>query len=100
LAAWEFIKEWFLPENMIAYAKSAGLCSRRDLWPRLMGEPDHYAEVGTGMIVNPGVWANHPKSVDIQYNLFAPHIQRAMQGSPVEKELGQYAAKVNDALST
>ena len=97
-AAWEFVKEWFLPENMIAYAKSAGLCSRRDLWPRLMGSADHYAEVGTGMIVNPGVWANHPKSVDIQYNLFAPHIQRAMLGSPVEKELGQYATKVNEAL--
>jgi ABC-type glycerol-3-phosphate transport system substrate-binding protein len=97
-AAWEFVKEWFLPENQIAYAKAAGLCSRKDLWPKIMGAPDRYAEAATGMIVNPGVWANHPKSVDIQYNLFAPHIQQAMQGASVEKELADYTREVNEAL--
>jgi ABC-type glycerol-3-phosphate transport system substrate-binding protein len=99
-AAWEFVKEWFLPENQIAYAKAAGPCARRDLWPRIMGEPDHYAEAATGMIVNPGVWSNHPKSVDFQYNLFAPHCQRAMLGEPVEKEMADYAREVNAALKT
>ena len=39
-AAWEFVKEWFLPENQEAYAKTAGLCARQDVWPRLMGAPD------------------------------------------------------------
>ncbi|MDH3772564.1 MAG: extracellular solute-binding protein, partial [Nitrospirota bacterium] len=43
-AAWEFIKEWFLPENQVAYAKVAGLCARKDQWPELMGAPDQYAE--------------------------------------------------------
>ena len=97
-AAWEFVKEWFRPENMIAYSKSAGLCARRDLWPQLMGSPDGYAEAVTSMVVNPGVWANHPKSVDIQYNLFAPHLQQAMQGAPVEDELRNYTREVNEAL--
>jgi hypothetical protein len=39
-AAWEFIKEWFLPENQAAYAKTTGPCARKDVWPELMGAPD------------------------------------------------------------
>ena len=99
-AGWAFIKEWLLPENQVAYAKVAGLCARRDLWPKIMGAPDRYAEAGTSMIKNPGVWTNHPKSVDLQYNLLAPHGQRALQGSPVEKELKAYAEKANAILKT
>ena len=83
-AAWEFVKEWFLPENQEAYAKTAGLCARQDVWPRLMGAPDQYAEAGTRMIDDKsGIWSNHPKSVDIQYNLLAPHGQKMLQGALV-----------------
>ncbi len=46
----------------------------------------------------PGVWSNHVKSVDIQYNLFAPHIQKAFQGSDVKTELSAYAEEVNKVL--
>lgn len=99
LAAWEFVKEWFLPENQVAYAKVAGLCSRKDVWPELMGAPDRYAEAATSMIdANSGIWSNHPKSVDIQYNLLAPHGQKALQGASVEEELTAYAAEVDAAL--
>ncbi|HYZ25266.1 MAG TPA: sugar ABC transporter permease, partial [Geminicoccaceae bacterium] len=93
------IKEWFLPENQVAYAKTAGLCARQDIWPELMGAPDQYAEAGTSMIDDKsGVWSNHPKSVDIQYNLLAPHGQKMLQGAPVEDELAAYAEEVNAAL--
>jgi ABC-type glycerol-3-phosphate transport system substrate-binding protein len=98
-AAWEFIKEWYLPENQMAYAKVAGLCARRDVWPKIMGAPDRYIEAATSMIRNPGVWANHPKSVDLQYNLLAPHGQNALLGSPVAKELKAYAEEVNAILT-
>jgi multiple sugar transport system substrate-binding protein len=98
-AAWEFIKEWFLPENQVAYAKTAGLCARQDIWPELMGAPDQYAEAGTRMIDDKsGIWSNHPKSVDIQYNLLAPHGQKMLQGAPVADELAAYAEEVNAAL--
>ncbi len=97
-AGWEFIKEWFLPENQVAYAKVAGLCARRDQWPQIMGAPDRYAEAGTSMIKDPGAWTNHPKSVDLQYNLLAPHGQKMFQGAPVEKELAAYAKEVDEVL--
>lgn len=97
-AGWEFIKEWFRPENQVAYAKVAGLCPRRDQWPQIMGAPDRYAEAGTSMIQNPGAWTNHPKSVDLQYNLLAPHGQKMFQGASVEKELAAYAKEVDDVL--
>jgi multiple sugar transport system substrate-binding protein len=98
-AAWELIKEWFLPENQVAYAKTAGLCARRDIWPQLMGAPDRYAEAGTAMIDDKsGIWSNHPKSVDIQYNLLAPHGQKMLQGAPVADELAAYEEEVNAAL--
>ena len=98
-AAWELIKEWFLPENQAAYAKTAGLCARKDVWPELMGAPDRYAEAATKMIDDKsGVWSNHPRSVDIQYNLLAPHGQKMLQGAPVEEELAAYAEEVNAAL--
>ncbi len=99
-AAWEFVKEWMLPENQVAYAKVAGLCARRDQWQEIMGAPDRYAEAGTSMITNknPGAWTNHPKSVDVQYNLLAPHGQKMLQGASVEKELAAYAKEVNDVL--
>jgi hypothetical protein len=98
-AAWELIKEWFLPENQAAYAKTAGLCARKDVWPQLMGAPDQYAEAGTAMINDKaGVWSNHPRSVDIQYNLLAPHGQKMLQGAPVADELAAYAEEVNAAL--
>ena len=76
----------------------AGLCARRDQWPQIMGAPDRYAEAGTSMIKNPGAWTNHPKSVDLQYNLLAPHGQKMLQGASVEKELAAYVKEVNDAL--
>jgi ABC-type glycerol-3-phosphate transport system substrate-binding protein len=99
-AAWEFIKEWFRAENQIALAKSSGLSARRDVWDGLKGAPDHYIEAVTSMLNNPGVWSNHPKSVDIQYNLFAPHIQQAMGGADVATELKAYAEEVNKILKT
>jgi hypothetical protein len=62
----------------------------------LKGAPDHYVEATIQMMErNPGVWSNHPKSVDIQYNLFAPRIQRAMGGADVASELHAYAKEVN-----
>ena len=64
-AAWQFVSEWFLPENQIALAKSSGLCARRDLWEGLKGAPDHYIEATTSMLHEPGMWSNHKKSVDI-----------------------------------
>ena len=100
-AAFEFIKEWLLPENQIAYAKSSGFSVRKDTWDALNGSADGYAEAMKAMLdtrVPPGVWANHPKSVDFQYNLLAPHGQKMFQGSPVEKELEAYESKVNAAL--
>jgi ABC-type glycerol-3-phosphate transport system substrate-binding protein len=97
-AAWEFIKEWFVEENQIALAKSSGPCSRRDLWDKLKGEPDNYAESQFAMMNDPGVWTNHPKGVDIQYNLFAPHCQKAMGGADVATELKAYAEEVNKIL--
>jgi ABC-type glycerol-3-phosphate transport system substrate-binding protein len=98
-AAWEFVKEWLRTENQIALAKSSGPCTRKDLWLKLKGAPDHYIEAVIQMQEgNPGVWANHPKGVDIQYNLFAPRIQRAMGGEDVASELRTYANEVNRIL--
>jgi ABC-type glycerol-3-phosphate transport system substrate-binding protein len=98
-AAWEFIKEWFLPENMIAVAKSSGLCSRKDLWDQLKGEPDHSVEAEIATIGdNPGMWTGHPRSVDFQYNLLAPHGQKMLQGASVEDELIAYADEVDKVL--
>lgn len=99
-AAWEFIKEWLRPENQIALAKSSGLAARQDVWDGLKGTPDHYIEAVVSMLNNPGVWSNHPKSVDIQYNLFGPHIQQAMGGADVTSELRAYAGEVNKILQT
>ena len=98
-AAWELTKEFLSAENQVAMAKSAGICARRDLWDQLKGEPDNYAESIFGMMNNPGVWTNHPKGVDIQYNLFAPHAQKALGGSDVATELKAYAEKVNKVLA-
>jgi multiple sugar transport system substrate-binding protein len=99
-AAFEFIKEWFLPENMLAVARSSGLCSRRDLWEQLKGQPDRSTEASIATIGdNPGVWTGHPKSVDIQYNLLAPHGQKMLQGASVEDELNAYADEVDKALA-
>ncbi len=98
LAAWEFIKEWFLEENQIALANSSGICTRQDLWDKIKGAPDNYAESIFSMMKEPGMWTNHPKGVDIQYNLFAPHIQKAMGGADVATELKAYAAEVNKVL--
>jgi hypothetical protein len=36
--------------------------------------------------------------VDIQYNLCAPHIQKAMGGADVATEMKAYAAEVNKVL--
>lgn len=97
-AAWEFIKEWFTEENQIALAQSSGICTRKDLWGKLKGAPDNYAEAIFAMMEDPGMWTNHPKGVDIQYNLFAPHIQKAMGGADVATEMKAYAAEVNKIL--
>ena len=100
-ATFEFIKEWLLPENQIAYAKVSGFGARKDTWKDLMGAPDKYAEAMIAMLetpVPPRAWANHPKSVDFQYNLLAPHGQKMFQGASVEEELKAYANEVNDAL--
>ncbi len=100
-AAFEFIKEWFLPENMIAVAKSSGLCARKDLWDQLKGEPDHSVEAEIATIGdNPGMWNGHPRSVDFQYNLLAPHGQKMLQGASVEDELAAYADEVDKALKS
>lgn len=97
-AAWAFVKEWFTEENQIALAKSAGMCTRKDLWPQLQGAPDNFAEATHAMMNDPGMWTNHPKGVDIQYNLCAPHIQKAMGGADVATEMKAYAAEVNKVL--
>lgn len=98
-ASWEFIKEWFLPENMLAVARSSGLCSRRDLWDQLKDEPDRSTEASIETIGdNPGVWTGHPRSVDLQYNLLAPHGQKILQGASVEEELNAYADEVDAIL--
>ncbi|MGH6885541.1 MAG: hypothetical protein ACREGK_05655, partial [Geminicoccales bacterium] len=99
-ASWEFIKEWFLPENVIGVGKSSGLPSRRDLWDELLGEPDRWAEASIETIGdNPGMWTGHARSVDFQYNLLAPHGQRMLQGEPVEDELEAYADEVDKSLA-
>ena len=98
-AGWEFLKEWMLPENQAAYAKVAGMCVRDDVWDSLKGTPDGYAEAAISMIPGAGIWNNHPKSVDIQYNLIAPHGQKMLQGAPVAETLATYAAEVNAALA-
>lgn len=100
-AAFEFIKEWLLPENQIAYAQVSGFGARRDTWDASMGAPDGYGEAMIAMLETPTpprAWSNHPKSVDFQYNLLAPHGQKMLQGAPVETELKAYAAKVDEAL--
>ena len=102
-AAFEFIKEWLLSENQIAYAKLSGFGSRKDTWDALMGSPDGYAEAMLAMLSTPTpprAWANHPKSVDFQYNLLAPHGQKMLQGAPVEAELKAYADEVNEVLKS
>jgi ABC-type glycerol-3-phosphate transport system substrate-binding protein len=98
--AWEFVKEWLRAENQLALAKSSGLAARKDIWDELKGTPDRYIEAVIAMLNNPGVWSNHPKSVDIQYNLFGPHIQQAMGGADVAAELNAYAEEVNKVLKT
>jgi ABC-type glycerol-3-phosphate transport system substrate-binding protein len=99
-AAWEFIKEWYSPDNMLAIAQSSGLCARRDLWEQLKGEPDRSAEASIATLgEDPGVWTGHPRSVDIQYNLFAPHGQKMLQGAAVEEELNAYADEVDAILA-
>ena len=99
-AAWEFIKEWYRPENQTALAKSSGICARKDLWKEVKGAPDRYVEAFIEMVEeDPAMWTNHPKGVDIQYNLFAPHAQKAMGGADVATEMKAYAAEVNKILN-
>jgi|GEM_PF-1529553 len=97
-AAWEFIKEWFLDENQIALASALGPCARKDLWNTQFGTPDKYMESTVPMLKKPQAWTNHAKGVDLQYNLFAPHIQKALQGADVAVELKAYAAEANKVL--
>jgi ABC-type glycerol-3-phosphate transport system substrate-binding protein len=98
-AAWEFIKEWFLEENQIALTKALGPCARKDLWQSQMGAADHYMESTIPMLKKPVAWPNHPKGIDIQYNLCAPHIQNALKGADVAGELKAYAAEVDKVLA-
>jgi ABC-type glycerol-3-phosphate transport system substrate-binding protein len=99
-AAWEFMKEWMRPDNMIAQAEALGLCARRDLWPKLQGTPDLFMKAAEGTLGDkPGIWAAHPKSVDFQYNLLAPHGQRMLQGESVKAELDAYADEVDKSLA-
>ena len=99
-AAWEFIKEWLNADNALAVSRSSGLTGRRDLWEQLKGSPDRHIETAVATIGDdPGVWTGHPKSVDVQYNLIAPHGQKMLQGAPVEEELAAYAKEVNAALA-
>ena len=97
-AAWEFIKEWYRPENQIVLAKSSGICARKDLWDQIKGAPDRYAEAFFAMAENAAMWTNHPKSVDIQYNYFAPHAQKTLGGSDVATEMKAYAEEINYLL--
>lgn len=96
--AWEFIKEWLLDDNQIALAKALGPCVRKDLWQTQMGTPDEYMESTIPMLKKPDAWPNHPKGVDIQYNLAAPHIQNALKGADVAAELKAYTEEVNKVL--
>lgn len=99
-AAWEFMKEWVRPDNMIAQANALGMCSRRDLWKQLQGTPDLFMTAAEKTLGDkPGIWAAHPRSVDFQYNLLAPHGQKMLQGSPVADELKAYADEVDKSLA-
>lgn len=100
-AAWAFIQEWFREDNMLTAAKTLGLCGRDDLWAQLGKEPDRFVEAATGTIgKQPGIWSGHPRSVDFQYNLLAPHGQRMLQGEKVETELKAYAEEVDKSLAS
>jgi hypothetical protein len=99
-AAFELIKEWMRADNMLAAANTLGLCARKDLWPKLEGQPDHFAEAAIKTIgEQPGIWSAHPRGVDFQYNLLAPHGQRMLQGASVKDELTAYADEVDKALA-
>ncbi|MFO1350677.1 MAG: ABC transporter substrate-binding protein [Gammaproteobacteria bacterium] len=98
-AAWEFIKEWLAADNALAVSRSSGLSGRRDVWEQLKGEADRSTDAAIATIGDdPGVWNNHPRSVDFQYNLIAPHGQKMLQGAPVADELAAYAKEVDAAL--
>ena len=99
-AAFEFIKEWLRADNSLAVSKSSGLSGRKDVWPELKGLPDRSTEAAIATIGDdPGVWTNHPRSVDFQYNLIAPHGQKMLQGASVADELAAYAKEVDAALA-
>ena len=99
-AAFEFIKEWMKVDNMLASARTLGLCARKDLWPQLAGTPDNFVKAAVDTIgEKPGIWSGHPRAVDFQYNLLAPHGQRMLQGAPVKEELAAYADEVDKALA-
>lgn len=99
-AAWEFMKEWMRADNMLAQAAALGLCARDDLWKQLHGTPDLFMDAAEKTLGdNPGIWAAHPRSVDFQYNLLAPHGQKMLQGSPVADELKAYADEVDKSLA-
>lgn len=99
-AAWEFIKEWLSVENAEAISRSSGLSARRDIWDSLKGLPDRSTEAAIATIGDdPGIWNNHPGSVDFQYNLIAPHGQKMLQGASVEESLVAYAKEVDAALA-
>ena len=74
--------------------------ARRDVWEGLKGLPDRSTEAAIATIGDdPGIWNNHPRSVDFQYNLIAPHGQKMLQGASVEQELVAYAKEVDEALA-
>ena len=99
-AAWEFMKEWMRADNMLAQAAALGLCARNDLWKQLHGTPDLFMDAAEKTMGDkPGIWAAHPRSVDFQYNLLAPHGQKMLQGSSVADELKAYADEVDKALA-
>lgn len=99
-AAWEFLKEWLSHDNAVAISKSSGMSPRKDIWDELKGMPDRSTEAAIATIGDdPGVWNNHPRSVDFQYNLIAPHGQKMLQGASVEEELTAYAKEVDAALA-
>ena len=84
----------------LAQAAALGLCARDDLWKQLHGTPDLFMDAAEKTLGdNPGIWAAHPRSVDFQYNLLAPHGQKMLQGSPVADELKAYADEVDKSLA-
>ena len=100
-AAFEFIKEWMkrrqhagLRPDPRALRQKGPVAAARGRRPTISSRPR-----STTIGEKPGIWSGHPRAVDFQYNLLAPHGQRMLQGAPVKDELAAYADEVDKVLA-